>query len=143
MGSASIQIGGAKYCNDWKKKIRIEHKKQKTNSNVLFGQSQAQTKLSPNGYLLNVAVYYDDIFYKKIGKSSEKKSEKRITAAMAIVDEMYSEKDSLTTVIDVETVSINHAIGYDWSKDHTPVVGWESMANVSPFARTKTVQQTS
>ena len=56
---------------------------------------------------------------------------------MAIVDEMYSEKDSLTTEIDVETVSINHAIGYDWSKDHTPVVGGESMSYVSPCRKNR------
>ena len=126
-----MKIGNVEYCKEWKKKIKIEHKKQKMNSNHHLSQSKGQSKLSPNGYLLNVAVYYDDIFYKKIGKSSENKSAKRITAVMAIVDEMYSEKDSLTTEIDVEVLAIKHAKGYDWSKDHLPVVGGEDETMVS------------
>ena len=128
---ASMKIGDVEYCKEWKKRIRVEHKKLKMDSNNQLSQIQDQTKLSPNGYLLKVAVYYDDVFYKKIGKSSEKKSEKRITAVMAIVDEIYSEKDSLTTEIDVETVAINHAIGHDWSKNFTPIVGEESMSYAS------------
>ena len=118
-GGASIQIGGVKYCNEWKMKIRLEHKKQKIDSNVLVVRSQDPTKLSPYGYRLNVAIYYDDIFYKKIGKSSKNRAIERITAVMAIVDEMYSEKDSLTTEIDVEIVAINHAEGNDWSQNQS------------------------
>ena len=33
---------------------------------------------------------------------------------MAVVDEMYSEKDTLKTEIDVNVVGIENAKGYDW-----------------------------
>ena len=38
----------------------------------------------------------------------------RIEAIMAIVDEMYSEKDTLTTEFEVTTVGIEHASGSNW-----------------------------
>ena len=40
---------------------------------------------------------------------------KRIEAIMAIVDEMYSEKDTLKTELDVKTVAIEHAKGRNWA----------------------------
>ena len=40
---------------------------------------------------MDVAVYYDSCFGKKFGS----KAKTRIRAIMAIVDEMYSEKDTL------------------------------------------------
>ena len=38
----------------------------------------------------------------------------RIEAIMAIVDELYSEKDTLTTEMEVTTVAIEHASGSNW-----------------------------
>ena len=36
---------------------------------------------------------------------------------MAVVNNMYSEKATLTTTIDVQVVGIKHAAGEDWSDD--------------------------
>ena len=36
---------------------------------------------------------------------------------MAIVNNMYSEVDSLTTTVDVQLVGVKHAEGKDWSGD--------------------------
>merc|ERR1711962_494403 len=70
----------------------------------------APRALDPNGYKIRVAVHYDDMF------ATEFKSDavNRVTAIMAIVDEMYSEKDSLKTEIEVNTVAIEHAKGENW-----------------------------
>ena len=38
----------------------------------------------------------------------------RVTAIMAIVDEMYSEKDTLQTELEVNEVAIVHAAGQNW-----------------------------
>lgn len=38
----------------------------------------------------------------------------RIEAIMAIVDEMYSEKDTLKTEIEVDLVGVEHASGSNW-----------------------------
>ena len=46
---------------------------------------------------------------------------------MAIVDEMYSEKDTLTTEFEVSTVAIEHAQGRNWALDK-----WG--ANFSPWS---------
>ena len=46
---------------------------------------------------------------------------------MAIVDEMYSEKDTLTTEFEVSTVAIEHAKGRNWALDK-----WG--ANFSPWS---------
>ena len=55
---------------------------------------------------------------------------KRIEAIMAIVDEMYSEKDTLKTELEVKTVAIEHAEGKNWGLED-----W--ISNFSPWSRAK------
>ena len=52
----------------------------------------------------------------------------RIEAIMAIVDEMYSEKDTLKTELEVKTVAIEHAEGKNWGLED-----WYS--NFTPWSR--------
>jgi len=66
--------------------------------------------INPNGYKMKVAVYYDDLFKSKFPSTADS----RVEAIMAIVDEMYSEKDTLTTEIEVNTIAIVHQSGYNW-----------------------------
>ena len=58
-----------------------------------------------------MAVYYDDLFHKQFGSAAKT----RIYAVMAIVDEMFSEKDTLQTEVKVHTIAIEHAVGENWS----------------------------
>ena len=67
-------------------------------------------------FRLNVVVYYDDMFKDEFQSTALT----RIEAIMAIVDEMYSEKDSLQTVIEVNTVAVEQAAGQNWGN----VTGW-------------------
>ena len=69
-------------------------------------------------YRVKVAVYYDDGFKKQFGD----KSNTRIKAVMAIVNNMYSEVDSLTTKVDVQLVGVKHAEGKNWSGDFSAVL---------------------
>jgi len=75
----------------------------------------APRALDPNGYKLKVAVYYDDSFAEQFKGGAVS----RAAALMAMVDEMYSEKDSLKTEIDVITVSIEHLEGENWGYTNT------------------------
>ena len=59
---------------------------------------------------LNAVVYYDDLFKKQF----KERAESKVTAIMAAVDQMYSQQDSLKTIIDVNTVAIVHAPGKNW-----------------------------
>ena len=59
---------------------------------------------------MKVAVYYDDVFKAQFPSTADT----RVEAIMAIVDEMYSEKDTLTTEIEVNTIAIVHQSGYNW-----------------------------
>ena len=56
-----------------------------------------------------VALVYDDCFQKEFGS----RATTRARAVMAIVDEMYSERDTLTTVIEW-TDTVIPASGHDW-----------------------------
>ena len=58
---------------------------------------------------LDVVVYYDDLF-----KNQFQNPNTRIGAVMTIVDEMYSEEDTLKTKIDVNTVAAEHMSGKDF-----------------------------
>ena len=58
-----------------------------------------------------MAVYYDDLFHKQFGSAAKT----RIHAVMAIVDEMYSERDTLQTEVKVHTIGVEHAVGENWS----------------------------
>jgi len=78
----------------------------------------APRALDPNGYKLKVAVYYDDSFAEQFKGGAVS----RVAALMALVDEMYSEKDSLQTEIEVITVSIEHLEGENWGY----VKDWQS-----------------
>ena len=55
-------------------------------------------------------VYYDDAWKEDFGANAVTRAE----AVMAVVDEMYSEKDTFKTEIDVNVVGIENAKGYDW-----------------------------
>ena len=67
-----------------------------------------------------MAVYYDDLFNKQFGAAAKT----RVHAVMAIVDEMYSEKDTLKTTIKINTIGVKHAVGKEWSGDwRTTVLG--------------------
>ena len=59
---------------------------------------------------LNVVVHYDDMFKDQF----QHRAVTRIEAIMAIVDEMYSETDTLKTEIDVNLMAIEHAAGKNW-----------------------------
>ena len=67
-----------------------------------------------------MAVYYDDLFDKQFGAAAKT----RVHAVMAIVDEMYSEKDTLKTTIKINTIGVKHAVGEQWDGDwRTTVLG--------------------
>ena len=67
-----------------------------------------------------MAVYYDDLFAKQYGAAAKT----RVHAVMAIVDEMYSEKDTLKTTIKINTIGVKHAVGEQWDGDwRTTVLG--------------------
>ena len=72
-----------------------------------------------------MAVYYDDMFNDQFGEAAVT----RIEAVMAIVDEMYSESETLKTVIDVNTVGIEHAAGSNWG------IKGNWIRNLSPWSR--------
>ena len=72
-----------------------------------------------------MAVYYDDLFDKQFGAAAKT----RVHAIMAIVDEMYSEKDTLETTIKINTIGVKHAVGEEWSGD------WSCLLYTSPSPR--------
>ena len=59
---------------------------------------------------LNVAVHYDRQFKTRFGGQAEKK----IKQVMAVVDNMYSERKTLTTTIDVHVMGIKHEAQESW-----------------------------
>ena len=65
-----------------------------------------------------MTLVYDDCFKKEFGS----RASTRARAVMAIVDEMYSERDSLTTVVQW-TDTVIHARGHDWC----PWKNWENL----------------
>jgi len=70
----------------------------------------APRELDPNGYKLKVAVHYDDMFAEQFKSGAVD----RVAAIMAVVDEMFSERDTLQTELEVITVAIEHAKGENW-----------------------------
>ena len=62
---------------------------------------------------LDVVVHYDDMLLQQY-RNNHDKVKGKLKAVMAFVKEMYSEKDTLETVIKVNTVSIEHARGKNW-----------------------------
>ena len=58
---------------------------------------------------MDVFVYYDDLFKTQFAD----KAKTRAAAVMAIVEEMYSEKATLKTKIDLNIVAIEH-MAKDW-----------------------------
>ena len=59
---------------------------------------------------LSVAVYYDDMFKEEFGDTVNT----RIEAIMAIVDEMYSERNTLATEFEVTTIATEYSKGSNW-----------------------------
>ena len=49
-------------------------------------------------------------------RNSKEKVKGKLRAVMAFVKELYSEKDTLTTVVKVNTVAIEHASGQNWGR---------------------------
>ena len=65
---------------------------------------------------MNVKVYYDDAMKKTY--SSKSKVEQKLRSVMVYVEEMFHEKDTLTTTIqiDAENLKIEHVKGKSWVK---------------------------
>ena len=59
----------------------------------------------------DVVVLYDDVFDRQFGRFAPT----RVRAVMEIVNEMYSERDSLKTTIKWNIISIQHLTGKDWA----------------------------
>ena len=59
-------------------------------------------------------VYYDDMMLQQY-KNDHSRVKQKLRAVMAFVKELYSEKDTLKTVLKVKTVAIEHAgNGQNW-----------------------------
>ena len=63
---------------------------------------------------MNVKVYYDDAMKKTY--KSKSKVEQKLRSVMVYVEEMFHEKDTLTTIIDIDSKSlkIEHLPGQNW-----------------------------
>ena len=63
---------------------------------------------------MKVKVYYDDAM--KSTYSSPSKVQKKLRSVMVFVEEMFHEKDTLTTIIDIDSKSlkIEHLPGQNW-----------------------------
>ena len=73
-------------------------------------------------------VFYDDAWKERFGK----RAVKRLGAIMALVDEIYSEKDTLKTELDVNVVGIEHAKGERWAgKKWLPDPFWANLKNIA------------
>ena len=77
----------------------------------------------------DAAVIYDDCFKKEFGRLTVT----RVRAVMEIVNEMYSEKDSLETTIEWNIKKIIHKRGRNWCPvtDWNTILGGELQANTS------------
>jgi len=73
--------------------------------------STKERALNANGYILKVAVYYDDVWKEQFKENAET----RIDAIMALVDEQYSE-NTFATEVDVEVVAVEYAKGENWNR---------------------------
>ena len=73
-------------------------------------------------------VFYDDKMKNKFGKNVVK----RLAAIMALVDEMYSEKDTLKTELEVNVAGIEHADGSNWGgQKWMPDPFWDDLYNIA------------
>ena len=66
-----------------------------------------------SNYSLDVVVYYDDMILQQY-KNDHGRVKGKLKAVMAFVKELYSERDTLTTELKVNTVAIEHAAGKNW-----------------------------
>ena len=57
-----------------------------------------------------MAIIYDDFFNAEFGT----KSETKMREIMAVVNNMYSEKDTLTTELDIHIMGIKHSKESKW-----------------------------
>ena len=79
-------------------------------------------------FRLDLMVFYDDAWKKRFGS----RAVKRAGAIMALVDEIYSEKDTLKTILDVNVVGIEHAKGENWGgAKWGPDSFWENLKNIA------------
>jgi hypothetical protein len=62
---------------------------------------------------VKVKVYYDDAMARVY---NERKVKKKLRSVMLYVEEMFHERDTLTTIIQInaETMKIEHARGESW-----------------------------
>ena len=73
-------------------------------------------------------VFYDDKWKKRFGS----RAVKRAGAIMALVDEIYSEKDTLKTILDVNVVGIEHAKGENWGEEKwLPNPFWAKLKDIA------------
>ena len=73
-------------------------------------------------------VFYDDAWKGRFGR----RAVKRLGAIMALVDEIYSEKDTLKTKLDVNVVGIEHAKGERWAGEKwLPEPFWAKLKNIA------------
>ena len=65
---------------------------------------------------VKVKVYYDDVMARIYNKQ---KVEQKIRSIMVYVEEMYHERDTLTTIVQIcaKSLSIEHASGNNWSSN--------------------------
>ena len=63
---------------------------------------------------MKVKVYYDDAMNSMYSSSSKVKQ--KLRSVMVFVEEMFREKDTLTTIIDInaESLKIEHLSGQNW-----------------------------
>ena len=62
---------------------------------------------------LDVVVHYDDMMLQQY-RNDHGRVKGKLKAVMAFVKELYSERDTLTTELKVNTVAIEHAAGKNW-----------------------------
>ena len=66
-----------------------------------------------SNYSLDVVVHYDDMMLQQY-RNDHGRVKGKLKAVMAFVKELYSERDTLTTELKVNTVAIEHAVGKNW-----------------------------
>ena len=67
-------------------------------------------------YSLKVKVYYDDPMFNTYSKKGEDYAEKKLRSVMVFVEEMFHERDTLKTVINIDAkdMEIERVKGANW-----------------------------
>ena len=66
-----------------------------------------------SNFSLDVVVHYDEMMLQQY-RNDHGRVKGKLKAVMAFVKELYSERDTLTTELKVNTVAIEHAAGQNW-----------------------------